>query len=184
MAADAGIVQLKVTLTGIEPPVWRRLVVAGGATLEQLHEVLQVAMGWEDCHLHAFEIGGVAYGPLDEDSDPGEIDEQTVTVAAAFRSAWSGTYAYDFGDSWRHELLLEEPDDDSTLTGIARCTAGARACPPEDCGGPAGYRELLEALARPDHARHAEYRAWLGGGFDPEAFAPTTVNAGLDSLLE
>jgi Plasmid pRiA4b ORF-3-like protein len=182
MADAPRTLQIKVTLRDIKPPVWRRLVVSGSATLDALHRVLQVAMGWDNYHLHCFRIGGVRYGPADdEDFDLEEIDETTVTVAEAFANNRRGFYDYDFGDSWEHELLVEKLDPLAILLPVAVCTAGKRACPPEDCGGTFGYAELLEALADPAHEEHAEYVEWAGD-FDPEEFDPEAVNFALNLL--
>jgi len=175
--------QIKVTLEGVRPPIWRRLVVHGGATLAQLHTVLQVAMGWEDSHLHCFWIGddrysSAQYGGLD-DSD---IDESTVRVADVLAPNERATYEYDFGDSWEHQLLVEKVDVPVVPTGVATCTAGKRSCPPEDCGGFWGYAHLLEAIADPAHEEHEELLEWIGDDFDPERFDQEAVNAVLERI--
>ena len=185
MAGGPATLQIKVTLDGIRPPIWRRLVVHGDATLAQLHTVLQVAMGWEDCHLHCFRIDDARYGPADEGFfDVGEIDESTVRLAEVLATNRRGTYRYDFGDSWVHRLLVEKTDVPMALNTVATCTAGKRSCPPEDCGGVWGYANLLEALADPAHEDRDELLEWLGDeDFDPEAFDPTAVNAVLERAL-
>lgn len=180
MAGVLTTLQIKVTLDGIRPPIWRRIVVLGSVTLGEFHRVLQVAMGWEDYHLHCFRIGGVRYGPADdEDLDLDEIDEKTVTVAEAFSAERRGMYDYDFGDSWEHRLLIEKTDV-PVAVGIATCIAGKRACPPEDCGGVWGYYNLIEALGDPAHEEHDEYLEWAGEDFDPEDFSKDAVNAVLE----
>ncbi|MGH9303869.1 MAG: plasmid pRiA4b ORF-3 family protein [Acidimicrobiales bacterium] len=128
----------------------RRVGVTGVVTLGQFHRVLQIAMGWEDDHLHAFWIGTKRYGPGYDDLV--EVDETTVTLAQAFAEEKRGLYQYDFGDCWEHRLLVEKPDVPEGVAGVASCTAGKRACPPEDCGGIWGYYNLLE-LADPSHDR-------------------------------
>ncbi len=176
--------QIKVTLDGVRPPIWRRLVVAGDTTLAQLHVLLQVAMGWQDCHLHCFRIDGVRYGPDDHDGgfDLDDVDESTVRVAEVFSSSRRGSYEYDFGDSWEHRLLVEKTDVPVVLSGVATCTAGKRAGPPEDCGGIWGYANLLDALGDPTHEDHEELLDWVGEGFDPEDFDPTALNTVLDRI--
>lgn len=172
---------MKVTLDGIRPPIWRRVVVAGDVTLAHLHHVLQVAMGWEDCHLHSFWIGGVRYGAANMDLDLDEVDESKLSVAEACATTGRGRYEYDFGDSWEHELLVEKTDA-PLPDGVAACIAGKRSCPPEDCGGIWGYATLLEALADPAHEQHEELLEWVGEDFDPEAFELKAVNARLARL--
>lgn len=173
---------MKVTLVGIRPPIWRRIVVAGDASLAELHDVLQIVMGWEDAHLHRFEIGARRYGSADDGLDVGEVDESTRTVAAAFGTSRQGVYEYDFGDSWKHRLSIEPGDGPVGFSGLATCSAGRRACPPEDCGGVAGYVHLLEALADPAHDEHEQALEWLGEDFDPDMFDLEAVNAALAHL--
>ena len=182
MASNPPPLQLKVTLLGVHPPIWRRLLVPGDTTLAKLHLILGVAMGWEDYHLHGFRIGEQRYGPADyEDAIGDEIDESTVTVAEAFGQRRKGTYTYDFGDSWEHEIVLEKTTSTEPQQ-IALCLAGKRACPPEDSGGTWGYANLLEALGDPEHEEHEEYLEWAGEEFDPEAFDLAAVNAKLQQL--
>jgi len=172
--------QIKVTLDGLRPPIWRRLVVAGDATLFHLHLALQVAMGWENYHLHCFRIDGVRYGPDDDDGfDLDDVDESGVSVAEVFSDVERGSYDYDFGDGWEHRLLVEKRDVPLALSGAATCIGGKRACPPEDCGGVWGYANLLDVLADPAHAEREETLEWLGEDFDPESFDPEAVNARL-----
>ncbi len=183
MTTRPATLQIKVTLEGIRPPIWRRLVVHGDATLAQLHDVLQVAMGWEHCHLHCFRIGDARFGPADHGGfDLGEIDESTVRVAEALAMSGRGIYEYDFGDSWEHQLLVEKAEVPIAKGGVATCTAGKRSGPPEDCGGIWGYANLLEALADPAHEEHEELLEWVGGNFDSERFDKEAVNAVLKRI--
>jgi len=166
----------------VKPPIWRRLLVPGDTTLAKLHLILQVAMGWEDYHLHAFRIGKLRYGPADyEDVMADEIDEATVTIAETFAKARKGFYDYDFGDSWEHEIVLEKTTSTEPQQ-FALCLAGKRACPPEDSGGTWGYANLLEALGDPGHEEHEEYLEWAGEDFDPEAFELAALNVHLQQL--
>jgi hypothetical protein len=171
--------QLKVTLRDIHPPVWRRLAVWEDTTLAQLHRVLQIVVGWEDYHLHQFVIGRRVYSVPDPDDDLYErrvIDESRVRLREVVpRVGTPFEYLYDFGDSWRHDLLLEAmvlPDPEA---GYPRCLAGERSAPPEDAGGPSGYADYVEAMTDPGHEEHENMLQWRGP-FDPEAFSLTTVN--------
>lgn len=175
---------MKVSLAGLRPPIWRRLVIDGDASLAQLHDVLQVVMGWQDCHLHCFRVEEIRYGPANDGGfDLDDVDESKVSLAEVFATSRRGTYEYDFGDSWEHDLMIEKTDVPVALNGVATCTAGKRACPPEDCGGIWGYANLLEALADPAHDEHEELVEWVGEDFDPEAFDPKAVNAYLERFL-
>ncbi len=158
----------------------------GHATLGQLHDILQASMGWENGHLHQFTMGEVVYSAprfeLNAFGDEVE-DERTVTVAEVLpRKGCSALYEYDFGDGWEHLLVVEKVGPAEAGVEVPLCVAGARACPPEDCGGPWGYEELLEILRDPQHAEHAERLEWVGGRFEPEVFYLEAVNQRLRKL--
>jgi Plasmid pRiA4b ORF-3-like protein/Domain of unknown function (DUF1841) len=180
-ARDA-VYQVKVTLHGSRPPIWRRLHLPGATTLAQLHQVIQAAFGWEDSHLHAFEVAGRRYARPDPELSGDVADEGRVRLEdLVARSGARLRYTYDFGDSWEHDLLVEDilPSD-----GVkhAVCLAGRRAGPPEDCGGVWGYGELCDILADPSHPDHAERVEWLGRPHDPAAFDRDAINAALTRI--
>jgi len=102
------VFQLRITLQNIHPPVWRRLLVPGSVRLDRLHRMIQAAFGWEDYHLHAFRIGDASFGMLGDDPPEDELDETAVTVAAALEGVGRFDYEYDFGDSWEHEVVVED----------------------------------------------------------------------------
>lgn len=163
------IFQLRISLLGVEPPIWRRVLVPGGYTLDRLHRVIQHSMGWRDCHLHSFEIDGIQYGEPDPDDELALRDELDVRLDAVLGKGGRCHYTYDFGDWWEHELVVEDiltadPDERYPV-----CVQGERAAPPEDIGGPSGYRRLLAAIADPNHPDHRVLREWVGS-FDPTAF--------------
>ena len=175
----AQIYQIKVTLTDLQPPIWRRIQVRGDTTLAELHRNLQRTLGWTDRHLHQFIICGEHYGVPDED-DPGahqtrderryRLDDVAAGAGAPF------TYTYDFGDNWEHILEIEKtfPPDKSVRYPV--CLAGAHTCPPEDVGGIPGYENFREAIGDPQHPDHKVLSEWIGGSFDPEAFDLDEVN--------
>lgn len=164
--------QLKATILDTKPPVWRRVVVLGDTTLAELHDVLQAAFGWWDCHLHEFEIGAVRYGVDDgEDWDPPK-DERRAKVRDLVREGSTFLYVYDFGDYWRHRIVVENVLDAEAGTRYPTCIGGRRACPPEDCGGPWGYHDFLAAIADPNHEEHESMLTWVGGSFHADAFEP------------
>lgn len=174
---------LKVTLRDTAPPIWRRIRIAGDSALSVLHQILQVAMGWEDCHLHQIEIGGARYGLRDENAPPEVRDEHDTEIQHAFGNHVRATYLYDFGDEWVHDLLVEEVRLAAPGDPIATCVDGARACPPEDSGGPQGYLDHLRALASPADDDDRERREWIGEDFDPEHFDLEHVRSELRDLL-
>lgn len=181
--------QLKVELPPIDPPIWRRLLVRGDMNLGLLHAVIQVAMGWTNSHLHQFFIGDERYTDptfdkditSDEEPDRNESEETLMNVAP--RANVRFVYEYDFGDGWEHLVTVEKTlASDASFHGFAKCLDGARACPPEDCGGSWGYAELLEIIQKPKHKEYKSMMEWLGGKFDPEAFDIEKANKHLQKL--
>lgn len=171
-----GVFQLKVTLRDTRPAVWRRVLVDGSSTLVHVHEVIQAAFGWWDYHVHDFEIDGSNYGVPDPDDDDWgipTIDESGVRLDSIAGPGSRYLYRYDFGDNWRHDVVVEKvlPTDGSME--VPACVDGRRACPPEDCGGTGGFRDLLAILANPGHAEYRERREWMGRDYDPDAFDPS-----------
>jgi hypothetical protein len=173
--AAGDVFQLEVTLLDIEPPIWRRVLVGADSTLDHLHEVIQAAFGWWNYHLHEFEVDSTRYGVPDPDWDWGEPtrDERSTRLDAIAGEGSSFRYTYDFGDGWEHKVVVEKVLPAESAPTAPACIDGRRACPPEDCGGPWGYGELLEILADPSHPEHDERREWLDRTFDPEAFDPS-----------
>jgi hypothetical protein len=171
-------------LEEIEPPIWRRLQVPGSMALDRLHAVIQAAMGWQDYHLHQFEIGDRCYGVPEPEEPEYEVDDERLVrlrdaapvAGAMFR------YIYDLGDHWSHEIVVESIETYGRPLRHAVCLAGARSRPPEDCGGVGGYEEFLEAICDPDHPEHDDMLRWAGGRFDPEAFDLAAVNRKLRRL--
>jgi len=175
------IFQIKITLLGTRPPIWRRVLVPTSLTMEQLHHVLQAAMGWEDYHMHEFSIGRRLIGRPDPDDrlmgmPPVENERKVQLFSVLGRIGAKIIYTYDLGDSWEHSIVLEKrlPADPDMTYPV--CTGGQRACPPEDCGGIGGFYDLLDAISDPNHDQHEELCDWLGDDFDPEAFSINKVN--------
>jgi hypothetical protein len=170
------IFQFKITLRGIQSPIWRRIQVPESFTFDQLHRAIQDAMGWEDYHLYEFQIMDPSKGSVVNIGVPegGYVDgilsgkKQKIKDFFSLENH-SAQYLYDFGDNWEHTVKLEKilPAEEG---GYPRCITGKRACPPEDCGGVWGYMELLEVLADPDHDEYEDMLEWAGEDFDPEYF--------------
>ena len=185
----APLYHLEVVLNGVEPQVRRLLQVPGNANLGWLHAVLQVATGWTNSHLHQFHVGErIVSDPdfeLDEFEDsPPVLDERKVSLMQVLPQEGDEIlYEYDFGDSWEHRVrVVKILDPDAAAAKVARCLDGARACPPDDCGGVWGYADLLKIIRNPRHEEHESMLEWLGGSFDPEAFDPNKANTFLRKL--
>ncbi len=170
------IVQIKIKLLGVtKPPVWRRVQLRADTRLDQLHEILQAALGWENYHLHAFSIGDEEFGPRDPDLQLDFADERKVTLGELTDIGARLRYTYDFGDNWEHEILVEDLLDPDPDTHYPTLVTAKGACPPEDCGGRWGYTDLKQILADPDDEQHQTMLEWLGldnpTEFDPNAIA-------------
>jgi Plasmid pRiA4b ORF-3-like protein len=165
------IYQIKGTIVGTKPPVWRRVLVPETTTLLQLHDILQAAFGWWDSHLHEYEIDGVRYGTDDgEGWGPPPKSERRAQLGAVAKEGTVFRYVYDFGDNWEHKLVVEKILAAVPGATYPDCIAGRRACPPEDCGGVWGYTEFLAAIGDPGHPEHHSMLEWVGGAFDPDEF--------------
>jgi hypothetical protein len=181
------IYQLKVTLRYTRPPIWRRLLVPAGLTLEVLHDVLQLAMGWDDSHLHEFRIGQKRFGKPDPEDQlmglPAVSNEHTAHLFRVLGKAGAkATYTYDFGDCWEHAIAVEKVLPPVSGVDYPFCVGGKLQGPPEDCGGIPGYYHLLEAIHDPAHEEHEDLLDWVGGHYDPEDFSVDHVNRRLEPL--
>ncbi len=165
------ILQLKIVLDHIKPAIWRRVLVRDDLTFQQLHKVIQAAMGWEDYHMYEFELSaprlrigvptkdafGDFFGTMDR-----LLDAKKTRLADVLAGKRKFSYWYDFGDDWWHTISIEKRLPSDPAAPPAQLIAGEFACPPEDCGGPYGYIHLLEALADPAHPEHGELKEWIG----------------------
>jgi hypothetical protein len=176
------VIQLRIELNEVEPSVWRRVLVPGDALLSEVAETLLIAMGWQNSHLHQFEVSDALYGMHADDYAEDEIDEASVTAIEALRGERMFTFVYDLGDYWDHEVTVEEITWTDPQMYCAVCLGGENACPPEDCGGAGGYQEFLEAIADPGHGDHRRLLDWVGGTFDPDSFSVASVNADLQEI--
>lgn len=170
---EGTIYQLKVTLEDIRPPIWRRLLVPASDSLADLHDAIQAVMGWTDSHLHQFIVGERYYGLPDAELEGfAELEDESLVSLGEIipGQGFRFQYEYDFGDSWLHEVLVEEVKPADPVRRYPVCTGGRRACPPEDVGGAPGYQSFLEAIRNPRHPEHRDMLEWAGGSFDPEAF--------------
>lgn len=172
------VYQFKITLKGIKPPIWRRIQVPENYSFWDLHVAIQDAMGWTDTHLHNFVIAKPATGrkeqigiPAEDFDDDKILPGWTKKIAQYFTvKNKNAMYIYDYGDDWHHSITLEKIIPREAGIQYPICTGGARACPPEDCGGTWGYADFLEAIMEPNHESHEEMLEWAGGEFEPEHF--------------
>jgi Plasmid pRiA4b ORF-3-like protein len=175
--------QLKITINGITPPIWRRLLVSENITLYKLHHIIQVSFGWSNYHLYYFGEETSKIGdPLlwdDKETTPDTLVKiRDVLVPENPKLS----YSYDIGDNWAHTIELEQvyPQMKTQRT----CIGGERRCPPEDCGGIPGYENILKTLERPGTEEYDELIVWLDGKTDPEFIDISMINNQLALLTE
>jgi len=168
------LLQLKVTLTGSKPPIWRRLIISNMVSLNQFHHVLQIAMGWESYHLHQFEAHGATYHEEDSESEfdlEDALDERKFKLHQLLdQEKDTITYTYDFGDDWKHKIVVEKVLPWDPNTPQPRVIKAKGACPPEDVGGIWGYYDFLAAVKDRKNPDHEEMLDWCGGKFDPNDY--------------
>jgi len=178
------VYQIKATLIGVRPPIWRRLRVPSDTTLHRLHRMLQIVMGWWDYHLYRFDIGSAHYGILDPEWDVEigiEVRNARIVrlghVMPHQRTVFR--YTYDFGDSWQMRLVVERilPPQEGKRYPV--CLGGDRAGPREDSGGVPGHAHVVKVLRDSTHPEHKEMRTWVGPDYDPELFDLARANAKL-----
>jgi len=189
-SAQPTVYSLRMELLNVEPLIWRRVLIPSDIVLPRLHKVIQACMGWQDAHLHEFEFDGTKYGVPDPDGlhDQDVKDERGQRLDRLLKAGVTEfQYSYDFGDGWEHRVVVEDERQPRRLLGYPVCMAGERACPPEDVGGPYGYRDLLDAM-QSEH--EGEYDVddednrvlWIGGFWDPEGFDVNAANKRLTKL--
>ena len=167
---------VRVSLRYVEPEVWRRVSVVYEMPLPKFADVPQQAMGWEGYHLHMFDVGGVLFGPADENSDH-LINENAAKLTHVLPRVESALrWDYDFGDGWEHDVLVEAIEPLNPKTKYPVVLDGDRACPLEDVGGPPGYEDLLRVLSNPKHKEHKHMVDWAPKGFDPAVFDLVAAN--------
>ena len=179
------IYQIKVTLQDVSLPIWRRVQIDSTSSLEDCHSALQIAMGWENNHLHEFVKDGVRYGVPDEEFSNNTEDEQDFRLQQLLKvEKDSLIYLYDFGDGWEHVVELEKILPFSIETKLPECIDGSRMGPPEDVGGPPGYEMFVEAIADKSHPNHAEIIEWIGEDFDVDFFNVVEINEMFDEYFK
>lgn len=182
------IYQLKITLVGSKPPIWRRFLVKSDTLFSDLHLIIQTTMGWTNSHLHQFIIGNDSFQPdyegMDDDGYSQPYTDKRLNDFLENENS-KLVYEYDFGDSWNHEIVLEKILEEDKNIFYPVCTDGKNACPVEDCGGIWGYEDLVKVLKNKKHPEHEEMKEWLGleedEDFDPKEFNKEYINESLKS---
>jgi hypothetical protein len=184
------IARLKITLDDVEPIVVRRIEVPFDIKLSDLHLVIQHAMPWWNYHLYEFRARNHRWGLPDPDFDwpdmPRVLPAKGSSLAELIATAGTRTfkYLYDFGDGWEHKVRIEKTCEPVADAIYPRLVDASGRGPPEDVGGPWGYAEYLEAMANPNHERHAEMVEWRGPDFDPHVVDVAGIEKELANLAK
>lgn len=171
--------QFKVTLLHITPPIWRRIIIPENYSFYDFHVAIQDSLGWLDYHLHAFELSKTSKFqiglPSPDGDDFNEIKPGWEIKIKKYitKEGHKIRYEYDFGDGWEHKIEFEKIIDQEIKK--PKCIDGARACPPEDCGGVGGYENFCDIMKKKKGKEYKEMKKWYGGDYDPEKFDPSKV---------
>jgi hypothetical protein len=180
------IARIRVSLRGTSPEIWRRLDVPLSTSLLSLHHIIQIAMGWKDTHVFRFDHAGKRYGIPDPNattSMPPVIHAKSVRLSTLLnRGQERFDYLYDFGDNWRHDIVVEGRRDGEADINYPALVDGAGRCPPEDVGGTSGFEVFLEAMAEPDHPEHHRLKQWYGKPFNPSDINERKVRLVLEGI--
>lgn len=171
------VYHFKISLLGVYPLVWRRFKVNSKTPLSKFHTIIQCFMGWEHFHLYKFEYKWQCF-EYDGNCSPSTTLEELNMVKGS-----SLNYSYDFGDNWEHTLELEKIIPKIKRERVPYCLDGKRACPPEDCGGPWGYKHYLSALKSKKGSKYRDAVEIIGRHFDPKKFDKSAVNKEIFDLL-
>jgi hypothetical protein len=170
------IYQIQIVLLNTKPKIWRRLLVDSDILLVDFHRIIQTAMGWTNSHLHQFNNGYTSYSPEEFEVEDTK-DSRKVKLKTILKTEGSKIlYEYDFGDGWEHDIILEKIIEEEVQGQIPACIKGKGNCPPEDCGGPFGYMELLKTISNPKREDYESMMEWLGGKFSPDFFDINQIN--------
>jgi hypothetical protein len=186
-SSDA-IAVLRIEIEYIEPLIWRRVAVRTSMNLKGLHKVIQAAMGWLDYHLWEFTADERRYGILIPD-DP-DWNRRINNAASTKLSALLTTgvtefvYMYDFGDDWKHRIIVEAIKPAEAGESYPRFLGGERRCPPEDCGGLPGYFEFIENIASKRGKKAKDALEWYGGPYDPDHIDEQNIATAFERLAK
>jgi hypothetical protein len=178
MPTNSAIYQIKISLQHTHIPIWRRILVEANTGLDEFHEIIQIAMGWEDEHLHQFIVNDTYYGIADPEFDMDVEDEMDHCIADVLKEESEViVYEYDLGEGWYHDIVLEKMVAEVPNQIYPYCMDGENACPPEDIGGIYGYMRFLEVMHDPKHPEHEHFMSLLDGiPWDEHEFDKDEVN--------
>ena len=174
-----------IELEHTDPKVTRSFKVSPLISMYELHHIIQIVMGWTNSHIYQFNhVENIIADTRLVDDELGPVtDVKGVMVTQVFSHVGNTvTYEYDFGDGWMHHLELVEISTHPIDEVLPQIIGGENACPPEDCGGTYGYKELKEVLMNPKHPEYKSSKRWVGSTFDPMVCDLKTIQQNLGKL--
>ena len=185
MNIDAEIACLCIEIDDVAPLVRRRLEVPLTMRLDDLHFVLQIAIGWQNCHPFEFRVGDLAWGLVDRDApEISPLPADLATLADLVASGRTFKYGYVFGEDWQHTGEVEAVVPAQPGVTYPRLLDAQGRCPPADIGGAAGYEDFLSAVADPKHPLHETMIEWDDPDFDPHVVNESAIRANLANLAK
>ena len=178
------IARLKVEIEEVDPAVIRWVEVPLDIRLDQLNVVLQVAIGWQNCHPFEFRHGDTAYGLVSREATDNPLPAEKSTLADLAKLGDTFDYDYVFGDDWQHTLTIESISPSKPGVNYPRLVAAEGRCPPADIGGPSGYETYLRAIADPGHLHHEAMVEWDDPNFDPHTVDAALIEKNLANLAK
>jgi hypothetical protein len=177
------VCQLLLKVASCRPVIWRRLEVKESMWLSRLHDSIQLAFDWYDYQTHVFTFGDLRFGnPVKKDDLIVEDDRDVTLGDLGIESRQHFGYSYFFDEGWTVEITVEALHPLKKGLKYPRCSAGERAGPPEDCGGPEAHHDMLHCIKEPETELGREWLEWLGPGFDPDLCDLEKINTGLKKL--
>lgn len=179
--------ELKITLKGSEPLIWRRIQVSSKFTFFELHHIIQICMGWKNYHMYEFNLEGYSIGEAQESAQAGyedgqQMESNDIMIGELLdKEGDQFKYLYDYGDYWQHEVIVDKISPHTLLTNSI-CIDGKMCCPPEDVGGIRGYIASLDILKNKKQPEHKDTVRWFGRSFVPEKFDLEKTNRQLKRL--
>jgi hypothetical protein len=171
------IYQFKITLKGSKPSIYRTIIVEDDRTFYEFHHIIQIVMGWFNCHLYQFNTGAYCITDSSMVDYKEVVDSEQIKLNQVFMAEGEKIeYEYDFGDGWIHTIKLEKIVPIKLNELYPTCIRGKRNCPPEDCGGIWGYEHLLEVIKNKKHPKYKDMKDWLEDDFDPEYINIEEIN--------
>jgi Plasmid pRiA4b ORF-3-like protein len=197
------IARLRVTIDEVTPAVVRRVEVPLDIRLDDLHFVLQIAIGWQNCHPFEFRVEGTTenkttetkttetkttwekrWGLVDrDDPESSPLPAESATLADVLQYGHTVFhYDYVYGEDWEHTLEAEAVVTADAGTHYPRLVSAQGRCPPADIGGVTGYETFLRAISDPLHLNHEGMRDWDDPDFDPHVVDEAALRTNLANL--